>query len=139
MADHNRASAFLARQAASAAQADATEAGQRVLSMADARLRVVAQELPGLLQGHRDAVADHMRLLWSLDALSDPDAVTAEVTAIKAKRPEVVRRAEADAATHTHTRAPPSTGRGGAGPHRCGGRADGARRSRGGQRPSRQG
>ena len=104
--EHNRASAFRARQAESRAQETAAEVEQRVLSIADARLRVVAADLPVLLAAHRDAVTDQVAAaLESLDALGDPAAALAEVAAVKAEAAEQVSRAEAEAQTQAQAAA----------------------------------
>lgn len=96
--EHNRASAFRARQVESRSQDAAAEVEQRVLSMADARLRVLASELPVLLAAHREAIDEQVAAaLESLDALGDPAAALAEVAAVKADGAEQVSRAEAEA------------------------------------------
>ena len=96
--EHNRASAFRARQVESRSREAAAEVEQRVLSMADARLRVLASELPLLLAAHREALDEQVAAaLESLDALGDPAAALAEVAAVKAEGAEQVSRAEAEA------------------------------------------
>lgn len=94
--EHNRTTAFRAKQAAAAARAD--QAGEQAVSLASARLRLVIESLAPMLAGHREAVASQVAAaLESLDDIGDPAMVEAEIGAVRAEAMRQASEAEADA------------------------------------------
>jgi len=96
--EHNRTTAFRARTAQSAK--DGQEEGERPVSIASARLRVVAEALGPMLSSHREALAAQVEAaLDALDDLGDPGLVEAEVSAVRAEAMRRSSDAESDADT----------------------------------------
>ena len=100
--EHNRTSAFKARQALSPAKEDADQQSARSTSLAGARLRFVVEELGPLLKSHRAAVNDQiLSALAALDTINDPSQVEAEIAALAAAAASKTSQAEAETATQT--------------------------------------
>jgi chromosome segregation ATPase len=94
--NHNRTTAFRARQAEAVREAD--QAGERAVSAASARLRQAVESLAPMLSTHREAVAAQMgAALEYLDDIGDPALVEAELGAVKADALREVSDARADA------------------------------------------
>lgn len=104
--EHKRAAAFRARKEADQAEAGAQAVEARVVSLAQARFRMVVEELAPLLAAHRAALSERIELaLEALATVEDPAQLDAELAAVAAESARMVGDAQA---TPPRKQLPPS-------------------------------